>query len=95
MSRRNVSVDHEMLIQCIIIRQSLATKAESTRYDLSLGFCVIPIQHIYYDFQIAEAIAVSSSLRLWMDVFALPEKSNMAVTESDLDSKVRKMSITF
>ena len=30
-----------------------------------------------------------------MDVFALPEKSNMAVTESDPDPKVRKMSITF
>ena len=28
-----------------------------------------------------------------MDVFALPEKSNMAVTESDPDAKVRKMSI--
>ena len=40
-------------------------------------------------------LAVSSSPRPWMDVYALPEKSNMAVTESDLDSKVRKMSITF
>ena len=30
-----------------------------------------------------------------MDVFALPEKFNMAVTESDPDPKVRKMSITF
>ena len=30
-----------------------------------------------------------------MDVFALSEKSNMAVTESDPDPKVRKMSITF
>ena len=30
-----------------------------------------------------------------MDVFALPEKSNMAVTESDPDAKVREMSITF
>ena len=39
--------------------------------------------------------AVSSSPRLWMDVFALPEKSSMAVTESDPDPKVRKMSITF
>ena len=39
--------------------------------------------------------AVSSSLRPWMDVFALPEKSNMAVTESDPDPKARKMSITF
>ena len=27
--------------------------------------------------------------RPWMDVFALPEKSNMAVTESDPDAKVR------
>ena len=30
-----------------------------------------------------------------VDVFASPEKFNMAVTESDLDLKVRKMSITF
>ena len=30
----------------------------------------------------------------WMDVFALPENANMAVTESDPDPKVRKMSIT-
>ena len=30
-----------------------------------------------------------------MDVFVLPEKSNMAVTESDPDPKVRNMSITF
>ena len=43
----------------------------------------------------AVAAAVSSSPRPWMDVFALPEKSNMAVTESDPDPKVRKMSITF
>ena len=40
-------------------------------------------------------IAVSSPSRPWMDVFALPEKSNMAVTESDPDPKIRKMSITF
>ena len=40
-------------------------------------------------------LAVSSSSRPWMDVLALPEKSNMAVTESDPDPKVRKMSITF
>ena len=32
-------------------------------------------------------VAVSSSPRLWMDVFALPEKSNMGVTESDPDPK--------
>ena len=37
--------------------------------------------------------AVSSFPR--PDVFALPEKSNMAVTESDPDPKVRKMSVTF
>ena len=29
------------------------------------------------------------------DVFALPEKFNMAVTESDLDPEVQKRSITF
>ena len=40
-------------------------------------------------------LAVSFSLSPWNDVFALPEKSNMAVTESDPDPKVRKMSITF
>ena len=40
-------------------------------------------------------VAVSSSPRPWMDVFALPEKSNMAVTESDPHPKVQKMSITF
>ena len=38
---------------------------------------------------------MASSTRLWVDVFALPEKSNMAVTESDPDPKVRKLSITF
>ena len=40
-------------------------------------------------------IAVSSSPRPWIDVFDLPEKINMAVTGSDLDLNVRKMSITF
>ena len=40
-------------------------------------------------------VDVSSSLRAWIDVFALFEKFNMAVTESDPDPKVRKMSITF
>ena len=39
--------------------------------------------------------ALSSSSRPWMDVFALLEKSNMAVTESDPDPKIRKISITF
>ena len=39
--------------------------------------------------------AVSSSPRPWMEVFALPEKYNMAVAESDPDPKVRKMTITF
>ena len=43
---------------------------------------------------VTKSLAVSSSPRPWMDVFALPEKSNMAVTESDPDTKVRKMSIT-
>ena len=41
------------------------------------------------------AIVVSSSPRPWIDVFALLKKFNMAVTENDLDPKVRKMSITF
>ena len=40
-------------------------------------------------------LAVSPSPRPWIDVFASPEKFNMAVTESDPDAKVRKMSITF
>ena len=42
-----------------------------------------------------QVIAVSSPTRSWIDVFALPETINMAVTESDPDPKVRKMSITF
>ena len=37
-----------------------------------------------------QSFAVSSSPRPWMDVFALPEKSNMAVTERDPDPKVWK-----
>ena len=40
-------------------------------------------------------LAVSSSPRPWIDVFALLEKFNMAVTESDPDPKVQKMSITY
>ena len=40
-------------------------------------------------------LAVSPFPRPWIDVFALPEKFNMAVTESDLDPKVSKMSIIF
>ena len=40
-------------------------------------------------------LAVSSSPGPWIDVFALPDKFNLAVTESDLDPQVRKMSITF
>ena len=42
-------------------------------------------------------IAVSSSSRPWMDVFALPEKSKMAVTETsegDPDPKARKTLMT-
>ena len=42
-----------------------------------------------------QIIVVSSPTRPWIDVFALTETINMAVTESDLDPKVRKMSITF
>ena len=42
-----------------------------------------------------QRVAVSSSPRPWIDVFASPEKPNMAVTESDLDPDVRKMPITF
>ena len=33
--------------------------------------------------------------RPWIDVFASPEKFNMAVNESDPEPKVRNMSITF
>ena len=44
---------------------------------------------------LGRTLALSSSLWPWIDVFALPEKFNMAVTESDTDPKVRKMSITF
>ena len=39
-------------------------------------------------------VAVSSSPRPCTYVFALPKKSSMAVTESDPDPKVRKMSTT-
>ena len=35
-------------------------------------------------------VVVSSSPRPWIDVFTLPEKFKMAVTESDLDPKVRR-----
>ena len=41
------------------------------------------------------SLAVSSSPRPWIGVFALPEKFNMAETESDPDPKIRKMYITF
>ena len=40
------------------------------------------------------ALAVSSSPKPWIDVFAISEKFYMAVTQSDLNPKVRKMSIT-
>ena len=44
-------------------------------------------------------LAVSSSPRPWIAVFVLPEKEStffkMAVTKSDLDPKIRKMSITY
>ena len=45
--------------------------------------------------EIKRIIAVSSSARQWIDVLALTENSNMAVTENDPDPKVRKMSIIF
>ena len=49
--------------------------------------------NILYPNIAAGVLAVSSSSRPWVDVFALPEKSNMAVTESD--PRVLKMSIYF
>ena len=39
-------------------------------------------------------LAVLSSPRPWIYIFALPEKFNTAVTESNLDPKVRNMAIT-
>ena len=42
-----------------------------------------------------EYLAVLSFLKPWINVFTLPEKFSMAVTEKDLDPKVRKMSITY
>ena len=45
--------------------------------------------------KIIRRLAVSSSPRPWIDVFAFREKFNMAGTESDPDPKVRKMSIAF
>ena len=41
---------------------------------------------IAYKFSDVVSLAVASSPRPWIDVFALPEKINMAVTESDLDT---------
>ena len=35
-------------------------------------------------------VAWPSYPRQWIDVFVLPEKFNAAVTESDIDPKVRK-----
>ena len=43
-----------------------------------------------YIYTSLEDLAVSSSPRPWMDVFALPEKLNMAVTESDPDTRSEK-----
>ena len=43
--------------------------------------------------QFSQYLAVSSPARPWIDLF-YPKTSNMAVTESDPDPKVRKMSIT-
>ena len=40
-------------------------------------------------------VAVTPSLWPWIDVFAIPKKCNMAVTESGLDPMVREMLITF
>ena len=40
-------------------------------------------------------LAVSSSPRPWIDVFASLENNKMAVSESDPERKVQKMSITF
>ena len=42
----------------------------------------------YYPFTGTAVPAVSPSLRPWIDVFALPEKFNLVVTEGDLDLKV-------
>ena len=51
--------------------------------------------HTIHNIRHNKILDVSSSPRLWIDVFALPERFNMAATESDLDPKIRKMSITF
>ena len=62
---------------------STSPKSLDLDQSLLLGCPAVPV------------LAVSSSPRLWIDVFALPEKLNMAVTESNADPKVRTMSITF
>ena len=66
---------------------------QTDRHTTSCAFITSPaVVHFRHS---AMNIAVSSSPRPWIDAFALPEKINMAVTESDLDPKVRKMSLTF
>ena len=47
------------------------------------------------DFSTGHGLAVSSSPRPWIDLFALPEKFNKAVIESDPEPNVRKISIIF
>ena len=61
----------------------------------SIRDCLYSEGHPYYIYSPTSTnrgpcdLAVSSSPRPWIDVFALLKKFNMAVTESDLDPEVR------
>ena len=58
---------------------------------LQLNFCVRKKQGLFL-FLRCITVALTSTPRPWIDVFALPEKSNMAVTESDPDPRSGKCS---
>ena len=83
----NDSYDNSILSGDVIIREHDVM----TPQDVTSS----AVRSLDLDHQTFSSLAVSSSPRPWIDVFALPEKFNMAVTESDLDPKVRKISITF
>ena len=78
-----------------LARQAVSHDSHVTIIPLSLGIMTLGRAENTPLGSDGLMVAVSSSPRPWMDVFALPEKSNMAVTESDPEPKVRKMSITF
>ena len=77
-----------ILIPEIIINSLNQIKSKK---KLAAGHCL----HFCIGACAFSSLSVSSSPRPWIDVFALPEKFNMALTESDLDLKVQEMFITF